>query len=173
MAYTTVDKVKSMFRKISVKADTGDEKTNTVLTIEEVDEFILETDAMIDCRLEKYYTVPITGVESLKIVGMISKFFVAETVKGILKVDVRSDKTQDVQGNLGKKAEKLLNDLLPMFNKTAKRWEAALCILSDANSLSSPPDSGSVFSTQVPVNTNDRRRIIIKGGSNGLGGDNW
>ena len=72
MAYTTLAKVKSMFRSISIEAETGNEDTNTVVTSEEVDEFILEADSEINSKLSDYYDTPITGAESLVIIGQIS-----------------------------------------------------------------------------------------------------
>lgn len=174
MPYTTVAKVQSMFRKIKIEADTSDEDTNTVITIEEVDEWISAADAIIDSKLFPFYTVPITGVESLKIVEEISRLMVAHRIKGVMELEIASsDEVQAVQGNLMLQAKALLKSLIPQFNKAAKRYEQALCILTDTVAKAFSPENEAIFSTHTPVDSTKNRRVIIKGGSNGLGGNNW
>lgn len=157
MAYTDSDKVKSMFREIKIEA------SDTVILTSEVDEFIAEVDAEIDAKLDAYYVTPITGANSLLIVGKISKLKVAHTIKTILEMQAEtSDTEQDVQINLDKKAEKMLQDLLPQYNKSAKRWEKAIMPLPDAEMKDFPPSGASLFSYN-----SDQSATIEKGG------DNW
>ena len=155
MAYTTKDKVKSLFRDIDIQA------TGTAIVETELDEFISDADVEIDSKLYPYYVTPITGTESLKIVGMISKYKAAHTVKTVLEAKAElSDKEQEVQINLGKRADMLLNDLLPKWNASAKRWEPAVMILPDAVTKESSPQTSSIFSSS------SNTAVITKGGNN-------
>ena len=163
MAYTTIDKVKAMFRGIKIEADTGDEQTNTAVTIEDVNEFILEMDAYVDTRLADCYVVPITGAESLKVIGLISKYKVAHVIKTILEVNnSNSDKQQDVQTNLDVKAEKMLDRLCPV-DKNGKKLDPIVKLV-DAEMTLTSPISAAVFSRNL---TGIRTPVIKKGG------DNW
>ena len=125
MAYTTVDEVKSLFRRLKIEADTGDEKTNTVVTTEEVDEFISEADAMIDARLRKCYSVvPITDTEDLKIMSAISKYIVADVIQNIAHLttnptNMMRNSSQSQNQELGrwkKKAVALLDSICPKYD---------------------------------------------------------
>ena len=157
MAYTTVDKVKSLFRRLEIKAATGTPSLDTVVTIEEVDDFILEVDAEIDAKLVDHYTVPITGVESLKIVGKISRMN-----KTILETTGQlSDRSQEVQTNLELKADKMLKETIPMWDSKCCEWIDPILQLSDAVRTAKSPKSGNLFQSNV-------RTAVIK-----RGGDNW
>jgi len=161
MAYTTVAKVQSMFRAIEFAAATGSEQTETAVTTEDVDEFILEADAEIDSKLVKFYTVPITGTEALKIVGQISKYKVAHVIKTILESDSQtSDHVQEVQTNLEMKANKLLDDIIPHWDAKCCEWVDPAMTLTDAPSKPRSPVTGSVFSSSAHT------AEIKRGGSN-------
>lgn len=161
MAYTTEAKIKSMLRDIIISA-------TSVVTTSDVTEFISESDAVIDAKLSPHYTTPITGVEALKLVGLVSKLMVAHTIKTILEtVDQKSDKVQDVQTNLGKKAEKMLDDMIPWYNEDADRWEEALIPLTDAVRRDRSPKTASIFRSQRTGKVPALAATIIKGG------DNW
>lgn len=163
MAYTTLAQIKSMFRGIDIIADTGDEATNTVITEEEVTQFITDADIEIDAKLNEYYVTPITGTESLKYINVISKYKVAHIMKTILEAQSEnSDRQQDVQTNLGKKADELLNALLPKI--VNGKFVDALTNLSDAPRQQKGPDSGTVFG----INYSGVRTPTFK-----KGGDNW
>ena len=161
MAYTTVDKIKSMFRKIKIEDDTGTEANNTAITTEEVDQFIIDADAWIDNVLAPYYVLPITGTESLKILDTISRYRVAHTIKGILELTKQvSDKVQDVQGNLLKQSEVMLNKLIPHYDCKCKKWIDAEAPLQDATQKPTPPINSSLFSSSSNTAT------FTKGGNN-------
>ena len=152
MAYTTLAKVKSMFRSISIEAETGNEDTNTVVTSEEVDEFILEADSEINSRLSDYYDTPITGAESLVIIGQISKYKVAHVIKTILEVtNEQSDKNQQVQTNLEKKANELLDNIVPKWDAKCCEWVDPIIQLSDAVRKPLSPRDASIFKSSVHV----------------------
>ena len=155
MAYTTKALVQSMFRNLKVEA------TGTVITDDEITQFIEDADAWIDAKLKRYYEVPITGTESLKIVGVISRYRVAHTIKGILELtEQKSDKVQDVQGNLGKQAAIMLEELIPHYNCKCKRWEDAKAPLPDTDLKPIPPVASSV--TKAPTTP----RTFYRGGNN-------
>jgi len=166
MPYTTLAKVKSMFRGITISADTGNESTNTAVTEEDVAEFIAEADAEIDARLNRYYVTPITGTEALKVVGTISKYKVAHMIKTILEAtSSNSDKEQDVQTNLEKKANRLLEDITPTFKSVGSggTWIEPVIDLVDATRKPSSPRDASVFGTNY---AGVRTPTITRGGNN-------
>lgn len=163
MGYTTVAKIKSMFRNIDIEAATETPSTDTVITTEEVEQFIVDADAWIDNVLYPYYTTPITGTESLKVVDTISRYFAAHTIKGILELTKQtSDKEQDVQGNLGKRAKAMLDKLIPKRVKTAQgtQWVDAEAPLSDAPKKSVPPVNASL------ITSSSNTAVFTKGGAN-------
>lgn len=162
MAYTTVDKVKSLFRRLEINAATGTSSLDTVVTTEEVDEFILEVDAEIDAKLSDHYTVPITGVEALKIVGKISRMKVAHMIKTILETTGQlSDRSQEVQTNLELKADKMLKETIPIWDSKCCEWVDPILQLTDATRIAKSPKTGNLFQSNV-------RTAVIK-----RGGDNW
>ena len=170
MAYTTKDDVQSLFRKLTIEADTGDEKTNTVITDEEVAVFIADADAEINAKLFPYYTVPIVvgdSPESFKLVAKISKYLVAHNIKAVLDEADQfvSDGIVAQPINYGKKAHMLLKSMLPQFNKTTKQWEEPLTPLYDAVSKGFRPTSGSLVTSHNVDST--VAQTFTKGG------DNW
>ena len=171
--YTTVDQVKSMFRRLKVAADTGTESTNTVITTEEMEQFIDDAEAEINAKLNRYYETPIvpgTSPESAKILATIAKYKVAFVVKGILELtSEKSDLKQEVIGDLDKKAMKMLDELLPWFNRfggksdTGGRWEEPITPLPDAVVKATHPYTESLFSSHV---TSTVKPTFEKGGKN-------
>lgn len=169
MAYTNKSEVVSLFRKLTVEADTGDEKTNTVITDEELAIFIADADAEINAKLYQYYAVPIVEAdspESFKLVSKISKYFVAHNVKAVLdEADQLIGENVTVQPiNYGKKGHMLLKSMLPQFNKTTKQWESPVTPLYDADSKEFRPDSGSLVSSSNMDTGSDP--TFTKGGAN-------
>jgi len=162
MAYTTVTKIKTMFRDIAINAATGDPETETAVTTETVEELIAEHDVFIDAKLYDYYVTPITGASSLSLVGRISKLFVAYDIKNILESTTQySDKSQDVQSNLRLQAMDLLDDIMPHWDSTCCEWVEPVIQLPDADRKAVSPKGGSVFASNTATPT-------IK-----KGGDNW
>lgn len=153
MAYSTVDTVGSLFRDITFDTDTA-------VTTAEVELMISEVDAEIDAKLSDHYNVPIVGTESLKILGKISRLKVAHLIKTILEsTNENSDRVQDVQTNLEKKADALLNDIIPTYKNG--EWVDPVIQLPDADRVELSPKTGNLFQSNT-------RAPEIK-----RGGDNW
>lgn len=162
MAYTTVDKVKAMFRGIRIEPDTGDEQTNTAITEETLLEWIDEVDAEINGFLYDYYQTPITGQNALLIIGRIAKYKVAHIVKTVLEAkDELSDKNQEVQTNLEKKAMMMLDQIIPHWDDKCCEWIDPRINLQDAVMKEVSPKTAGVFSSS------SHNPVIKKGG------DNW
>ena len=161
MAYTTVAKVKTMFRGIAFDPDTGIPENNSAITEETVTEWIDEVDAEINGFLSDYYAVPIVGPEALKIIGRISKYKVAHIAKTVLEsLTESSDKNQVVQTNLEKKANDMLDQIIPHWDEKCCEWIDPRIQLVDAGRTEIGPKSGSVF------NSNRGTAVIVKGGNN-------
>jgi hypothetical protein len=153
MAYTTSDDIIREVRGLEVSSE-------TVVTEDDLTEWIAQTDAYIDGRLSSYYETPITAAAAKKIVKNISTYKVAHRVK--LKLELNSensDKKQDVQGNLDLQAEKMLNQLLPKMENGVLR--EPLLELPGATKVNRSPEGqalSSYNSSQTPTFT--------KGGNN-------
>lgn len=146
MAYTSEDKVKAIFRKINIDA------SNSALTPTELTIFIDEAEAEMNGVLFDYYTVPITGVESLKIVSKISTLKVAHLIMvGPLK-DMH--KKLEGEGNLmdlGKMAQDLLDKLIPEWDAKNESFKKAKVRLYDAAAKDYGPGKGSKFRVSTPT----------------------
>jgi len=139
MSYTTVEKVKALFRDISIDTDTA-------VTISEVEDLIEEVDVEIDSKLSDFYEVPIVGAKSLVLIGKISRLKVAHMVKTILESTAElSDRVNQEQTNLDLKAEKLLNDIIPKWDEKCCEWVDPIIQLPDAVRKPMSPKSGNVF----------------------------
>lgn len=138
MAYTTVNKIKSMFRGIEIEA------SDTALTISEVDDFIVEIDSVIDGRLANYYEIPITGVESLKTVGLISKLLVSGMVADVLRMS--GSKESYAGSNYTKRGKELLNSIAPEMDCSKKCATKPTVKLPDATPIAIPPEHATTFS---------------------------
>lgn len=156
MAYATKSDVASLFRDITFDTDnavTGTEVTN----------IITEVEAEINALLYDHYVVPITGIESLKIMKMISRYKAAHVVKTILETNEQtSDKVQDNQTNLEKKANDLLKKIIPTWDEKCCEWIDPVLKLTDATRKGTSPDAASVFSSANNVS----KREIKRGGNN-------
>lgn len=154
MAYTTVAKVQSLFRDLDVNV-------NTAVTTTEVNDMISEVDAEIDGKLVDHYAVPIVGVESLKIIGKISRLKVGHLIKTILEsTNQLSDREQEFQTNLEKKADKMLDDIIPTYNSQNNTWIDPILQLQDASAKAKTPKTGNLFQSNV------RAAVIKRGGTN-------
>lgn len=157
MAYTTIAKVQALFRNLQVDVDTA-------VTTDEVTEMISEVDAEIDAKLSDHYEVPITGTEALKIVGKIARLKVAHLIKTVLEsTNELSDREQDVQTNLEKKADKMLKDIIPTWDSSARVWVEPTMQLTDATRKQKSPRTGNLFGS-----SSSSTSATIK-----KGGDNW
>jgi TPP-dependent indolepyruvate ferredoxin oxidoreductase alpha subunit len=146
--FTSVDKVKSLFRRIKIEAETGDEKTNTVVTIEEVDEFILETETSIKARLATCYDTSSIGADSVIILGKITRYFVADTIRNIMALTSgNSDrKTQEMGDGWGAKAKEMLDAICPPENCGDCKEKPSMP-LPDTPLINSSPTSASLFNS--------------------------
>ena len=160
--FTTVDQVKSLFRRIKIEADTGDEKTNTVLTIEEVDQFITETELLVKSRLATCYAVTSIGAESTIIIGTVVKYLVADIIVNVmaLTTNVNSErKNQDMGPSWSKKAKDLMDKICPMVGKDVIKVKPSMP-LPDTPLLSEPPTGASLFESSVNI------PVFTKNGNN-------
>jgi len=156
MAYTTVDKIKSMFRSIKI------ESTGTSVITSEVENWISEIEASVNAKLKAYYVTPITGTESLKILSLIITYKVAHIIKTVLEMtSENSDKNQEAQTNLDLKADKMLEEILPKWNDDSNRFDPPIMPLPDAVIVAVPPSGASIVSSQSLTPTFTK------------GGDNW
>jgi len=116
--YTDVTKVKSLFRRIKIEADTGTESTNTVITTEEVDEFITEQEAIVNARLSSCYDMTSVGVESIKIIGVAVKYKVASVIQNIMALSTSNShkNEQTVTGDWALMAIEMLDKICPPEN---------------------------------------------------------
>lgn len=142
MAYSTSDKVKSMFRFL----DTG--SGTSAITDSEIDTFIDEADAEIDGKLHEYYEVPITGTHSLKIMSKISTLKAAHLVRGVL--DSVGQESEDEKAiNFDQQAARLLMSCIPTKDSKTGAWVNAATSLYDATAKSVGPESSSVVSISI------------------------
>ena len=155
--FTTVENVKSLFRRLKIEPDTGDEKTNTVVTTEEVNEFIDETEVAVKARLSTCYDINSIGTESTTIIGIVVKYLVADTIKNIMALTVNQTserKNQDMGPNWGKKAKEMLEKICPEQDCSDCK-DKPVMPLPDTPLLSEPPTGASLFSSSsnTPVFT--------------------
>jgi len=78
MAYCTADDVQVLIKNITFGTDT------TVTTDELTNYHIPAADAYIDSRLRKFYTVPITNTDDLKLIKFISMTLAAAHALGVM-----------------------------------------------------------------------------------------
>lgn len=156
MAYTTKELVQAMVRdlKITLAADTSP----TVVTEEKITEWISQQDAYINGRIASYYSIPVVQADSpisFEILKLIATYKVTHMVKTVLELtSENSDKQQDVQTNLDKKAEKMLDNLIP------QKGEPPVLKLPDAPMLETSPENAALFSLEAQTPT------FTKGGNN-------
>jgi hypothetical protein len=152
MAYSTTDDIINEIRGLEV---TG----TTVVKEDDLSAWIKQADAYIDGRLAAYYITPITGAKSLSIVKTISIYKVAHRVKNKLELtSENSDKKQEVQANLDKQAERMLEQLLPKI--VDGRLIEPLLKLPDTATISRSPEGAALTSIKAQGGT------FIKNGNN-------
>lgn len=148
--FTTVAKVKSLFRNIAIEADTGDPDLNTAITTEELQDIIDEQEAVIKARISNCYDITMIGSESAQILGIVARYMSAQVVKGILQIttEVSDGKVQVVTQNWGKMGKELLEKICPEANCGKCTQPPTLPLpdtpLSDVNR----PDGSSIFFTE-------------------------
>ena len=113
MAYTTIAKVKAMFRNF-----TGN-TSNQAITDATLTEWITAKDARINSRISRYYELPIIASESLLILEEISCLMVAHQVDNVLNNYTDAQKKPDY----AKQADALLNEYAPLPKDNCKPCE--------------------------------------------------
>lgn len=95
MAYSSQDEVASDFKDISFTADTN-------VTSDDVDQFIVEADALINSYAGVRYVTPVTTGEGLNLLKMFSRNIVANRIKSIMEVKqaTNKDAVQNVRSGL-------------------------------------------------------------------------
>lgn len=161
-AFTNVEDVKSLFRRLKIQPDTGDEKTNTVVTTEEVDQFIDETEILVKARISSCYILDSIGPESVTILGVVTKYLVADIIKNImaLTVNVNSEsKNQDLGPSWGKKAKEMLEKICPEQNCDGCQ-EKPVMPLPDTPMKDKSPETAALF------NSSNNAPTFTKSGNN-------
>jgi hypothetical protein len=149
MAYTTKTKIEAMFREIGIDA------SSTVVSDNDITNWISEADAEIDSALFKFYEVPITGVESLKIVSKISTLKVAHLIlAGPLRdAGAMVDDDERSKVSFEKMAKNLLDDLIPVYDAKNKVFKQPNKTLIDAAAKDYGPGKGSKFKISTTTYT--------------------
>lgn len=146
-AYTDATKVKSLFRRLKIEADTGTESQNTVVTTEEVDEFIDEQEAIVNARLSSCYELTAVGPESIKIIGTIVKYKVADVIQNIMALTTNNSHQtkQDITGGWAMMAIEMLDKICPPQNCESICVEKPDMPLPDTPLKSRSPESQALF----------------------------
>lgn len=152
--YAAPADVAALFRDIEFDTDTA-------VTETEINDIIDEVEAEINAKMTRHYVVPVTGVESLKIMKKITRLKSAHMVKTILEArEELSDKVMEVQTNLEKKADAMLDDIIPTWDEKCCEWVDPRYELIDAERKQTSPVSGNLFSSNTGTS------VIKKGGNN-------
>lgn len=109
MAYTTTAEIKGDFK-------TGQEfGSDTLVKGSDVDQFIVEADALINSYIGAGYTVPVTSGEGLAMLKLLSRSLVVARIKRIMEVkqEKNTDANQNVTGVLLAPSQvmKILSDI--------------------------------------------------------------
>ena len=105
MAYASTSDVTNEFKSLTLN--------DASVSSAKVTEWLAQADAYINAKLGLRYVVPITGTAALIIVKQIETWLVAGRVKDVLEVQSGSTKAdQGTRGDLGKKAEAMLSEIV-------------------------------------------------------------
>lgn len=94
MGYSTSAEIQSDFKNLPLS-------TTTLVTTADVDQFIVEADALIDSFIGMKYEVPVTGgASALSLLKLFSRTLVADRIKKIMEVKQTQNTSanQDVRG---------------------------------------------------------------------------
>lgn len=100
MAYCTSDEVAKDFPATNFGA------TGSKVTVDDIDEFIEDADALIDSYISSRYVVPVTAdTTALRTLRLFSRSMVADKVKGILEIKqpINTAANQNVRSGLNTK----------------------------------------------------------------------
>lgn len=147
--FTQVSDVQSLFRRLKIEADTGDEETNTVVTTEEVNQWIDETEVMVKARLSTCYDVNNIGAESTTIIGVIVKYIVADIIRNVMSLTsgVNSERKDQMMGHSwAKMAKEKLEKICPE-QECGECKQKPVMPLPDTPMIDSPPTGSALFSS--------------------------
>lgn len=113
------------------------------VTSTDVTNIIIDVDAWIDAMLSRYYSVPITGTESLKILAVISKYASAAEILRRVTAGITGTKTDN---KTGKEYQKKADDMISAIQENTLR-------LADATKSS---ESGIVLTGEYDENGEER-----------------
>jgi hypothetical protein len=153
MSYATPDEVKSLFRDFAEPADAA-------VTDAEIQEFLDDASNIIDAKVGTLYSLPITlgsNPKSFSILKRLETFKVACIIDDILNNYSEADK----KPMWCKKAQELMNEIIPPIDKKTCRQCMPTLILPDATY------NGTI---------QQRNKITINKKSGTIftkGGDNW
>tara|TARA_R110001599_G_scaffold203550_1_gene400695 strand:+ start:856 stop:1317 length:462 start_codon:yes stop_codon:yes gene_type:complete len=153
MSYATIDEVKTMFRDFA-------DNSEAAVTDVEITLFLDNSTSIIDAKVGTLYVLPLTegtNPESFKILKQLQMFKVACIIDDILNDYSEADK----KPMWCKKAEALLNALVPPIDPKTCRQCPPTMKLPDAPYLGVPEQRGKM------TISNTTGTIFKKGG------DNW
>lgn len=105
MAYSSITNIQYEFKDVTFSS-------STAMTTAKVTQYMADADAEIDCTLAVKYTTPITGTQSLVLIGQIAVWLVKDRINETLQVKTGDDKTSQTGGkSYRQKAVDMLNDL--------------------------------------------------------------
>lgn len=95
MAYTTTTEIQADFKDTTFT-------TATNVKIADVDQFIVEADALINSQIGTVYVTPVAAGEGLQVLKLLSRSLVAARIKRIMEVkqEQNTDANQSVLGVL-------------------------------------------------------------------------
>ena len=91
MAYTTYTEIQSDFKDITFN-------TTSNVSSNDVSQFIVEADALINAYVGSRYTVPVTSGDGLNFLKLLSRSLVTARIKKIL--EVKQEKSTDANQNV-------------------------------------------------------------------------
>ena len=128
MAFTTVEKVRSMFRSLTLDG------AKSAITTAEVEAWIDEVSAIVCGCLDQFYDLDNVGAKSALILCRIETFKTAGIVDDVLNnyPDAKSKPMYDEKGS------KLLKKYTPQWDEKNCQWCAPLAKLPDTKFLGLP-----------------------------------
>ncbi len=124
MSYTTANEIESDFKDLTFDASSN-------VTTDDVEQFIVEADSLINGYVGTVYQTPVTQGEGVSLLKLLSRSLVSARIKRIMEVkqDKNPDPSQNVLGVLLSTTQimKILNDIQ---TKTMKLDGAVLLVAS-------------------------------------------
>lgn len=153
MSYATVANVKGLFRDFADNTDAAVDDT-------EIQDFLDDTDEIIDAKIGTLYQLPIDALnnpKSFKILKRLETFIVSAIIDDILNNYGEADK----KPSWAKNGRDLMLELVPARDKKTGKQPEPIMKLSDAIYLGTSTQRNKMSASATTG------RIFIKGG------DNW